>query len=169
MIVTIDILFFNVSIGLLVLSRIGGGIMPVLEWSDTLQLGIRQFDEHHKHLVLLLNMTFDGITTNAPTDELAAVLDELVSYAAYHFAAEEQWMEKHAYPALKVHQLEHAKFTSQIAEYRDDFQNGKTDLDLAVLNFLTDWLVNHIMERDADYGSYVAAKGLPDGVDLSVA
>jgi hemerythrin len=143
--------------------------MPLLEWNDKMLLGIRQFDEHHKHLVLLLNMTFDGITSDAPKDELEAVLDELQSYAAYHFAAEEEWMKSHGYPDLEQHLQEHAFFTGKIAECHADYHRGHSGLDMEILNFLTDWLVNHIMIRDTDYGSYVAAKGLPGGVDLSVA
>lgn len=143
--------------------------MPVLEWNDSFLIGIRLFDEHHKHLVSLLNMTFDGVTTNAPKDELGAVLDELIDYTAYHFAAEEHWMREQHYPGLDVHVTEHEEFTKRLGEIVKDFYNGKSDVDLVVLNFLTDWLTEHILEKDSAYGAYVAAKGLPDGVDLSLA
>lgn len=166
--VRIDILLFNDSIdpnNALVME----GVMPVLEWSDSFLIGIRQFDEHHKHLVSLLNMTFDGVTTNAPKDELEAVLHELIDYTAYHFAAEEHWMKEHHYPGLDVQVMEHESFKTSLAEIVKDFHSGKSDIDLVVLTFLTDWLTEHILEKDSAYGAYVAAKGLPDGVDLSLA
>lgn len=143
--------------------------MSVLEWNDSYLIGIKQFDEHHKHLVSLLNMTFDGITTNAPKDELEAVLNELVDYSAYHFAAEEHWMREQKYPGLDEQVREHEAFRIKMTEIVQDFHSGKKDIDLVVLNFLTDWLTEHILEKDAAYGTYVASKGLPDGVDLSLA
>jgi len=143
--------------------------MPVLEWSDSYLIGIRQFDEHHKHLVSLLNITFDGITTNAPKDELGAVLDELVDYSIYHFAAEEHWMREQHFPGLELQMQDHAGFIRRIADIVRDYHSGKSNVDLVVLNFLTDWLVEHILEKDAVYGTYVATHGLPTGVDLSLA
>ncbi len=143
--------------------------MSVLEWNDSFLIGIKQFDEHHKHLVSLLNMTFDGVTTNAPKDELEAVLNELLDYTTYHFAAEELWMKEHNYPGLAIQVKEHGEFVRRIGEIVRDFHSGKSDVDLIVLNFLTDWLTEHILEKDSEYGTYVAAKGLPDGVDLSLA
>jgi len=166
--VRIDILIFNDSIGKNT-ALVMEDVMPVLEWNDSFLIGIRQFDEHHKHLVLLLNMTFDGITTNAPKDELEAVLHELIEYTAYHFTAEEHWMKEHHYPGLDVQVKEHAEFTKRIGELAKDFHSGIKDIDLVVLDFLIDWLTEHILEKDSAYGTYVAAKGLPDGVDLSFA
>ena len=140
--------------------------MSLVEWKNSYLTGIRQFDEHHRHLVCLLNMTYDGIITNAPSDELGAVLDELVDYTHYHFAAEELWMMEHQYPRLEEHVSQHAKFSSQVAEIRADYYSGKSLLDIAVLNFLTDWLLEHILGTDSDYGIFIASKGLPKGVDL---
>jgi len=134
--------------------------MPVIEWSTSFELGIDEFDEHHKRLVYLLNMTYDGFTLEADRDELEAVLDELIDYATYHFAAEEYWMKVNEYPGLSQHSGEHERFSKRVVEIQNDFHNGKINLSLEVLQFLNNWLTDHILKTDAEYGIF--AQGLPD-------
>ena len=132
--------------------------MPFMEWDSTFELGIKEFDEHHKYLVHLLNMTYDGLTCRAGNDELGAVLDELIDYATYHFATEEYWMDTHKYSGLLQHHEEHEKFCSRVVEIQKDFHQGKTNLTLEVMQFLNNWLSNHILKTDAEYGRF--AQGL---------
>lgn len=133
--------------------------MPYIEWSSTFELGMDEFDGHHKFLVELLNMTYDGLICEAPRDELGGVLDELIGYAGYHFAAEEHWMEMHNYPDAYRHREEHKTFSAKIGEFQKDFYEGKADLSFEVLQFLNDWLFEHIVKSDAGYGRF--AERLP--------
>jgi hemerythrin len=66
--------------------------MPFIDWDKSFELGVTQFDEHHKCLLDLLNETYDNFTGGANREALGVVLDKLVDYATYHFAAEEHWM-----------------------------------------------------------------------------
>src|SRR5450631_3276687 len=132
--------------------------MLVMEWDDNFFLGINDFDEHHKHLIDLLNMAFDGFTCKAGHDELAVVLDELYDYAMYHFAAEEYWMVVNEYPGSEQHSEEHEIFTNKVVAFQKDFSNRKTSLALEVLQFLMSWLTNHILETDGEYGRFAAGR-----------
>lgn len=134
--------------------------MPFMEWSDAFELGIAEFDEHHKHLVSLLNMTYDGIMLGAPRDELGAVLDALIDYATYHFSTEEYWMEMHGYPEAPQHHEEHEKFCNRVVEIQRDFHQGRMNLSLEVMGFLNSWLTSHILMTDAEYGKF-AKRHLP--------
>jgi hemerythrin len=135
-------------------------IVSFIPWDSSFESGIHEFDEHHKHLVNLLNITYDGFTGEADHTDLAAVLDELVDYATYHFIAEEHWMEVHNYPRLPQHREEHFNFTCRILELQKEYHASMSNLSLDVLLFLQDWLITHILKSDADYGLF--AKGLPD-------
>jgi hemerythrin len=130
--------------------------MTFLEWDARYELGIHEFDEHHKYLIDLLNMTYDGFVGKAEHEELGAVLDALIDYATYHFASEEFWMERHDYPGLLLHREEHAGFCTRVVEIQKDFHQGKTNLSLETLEFLNSWLVNHILKTDAEYGRFAA-------------
>lgn len=130
--------------------------MSFLEWDKNFELGIEQFDGHHKHLVALLNETYDIFTCGGKREALGAVLDKLIDYATYHFAAEEQWMGLQGYDGLTHHREEHTRFSHRVVEIQCDFQKGKTHLSLEVLTFLKNWLSDHILKSDADFGRYAA-------------
>jgi hemerythrin len=131
--------------------------MPFIEWDQSFVTGVQQFDEHHKHLVGLINKTHDDFICGAPDESLEVILSELVSYAGYHFTAEETWMLEHSYPQMTEHKNEHAKFTKTVLEFQAAFHERKANISLEVLTFLKRWLNNHIFESDAAYGRFNAA------------
>lgn len=133
--------------------------MPIVEWSEILSLGMEPFDTHHKHLVGLLNRTYDDFTSGASKERISAVLDELIDYACYHFAAEELWMKENKYPRLKKHLEEHEVFSQKVVVLQKDFYADKAGVSLGVLNFLKEWLIEHIMASDADYSSFARKEG----------
>ena len=134
--------------------------MSLIEWDKKFELGIQQIDEHHKHLVSLLNKTYEFVTCDAGNHTLEAVLVELIDYASYHFAAEERWMKAHDYPKLPQHEAEHERFTKRVEQIQKDFFSGKTELTLDVLVFLKNWLSFHILSTDAEYGRFAAGHPL---------
>ncbi len=136
--------------------------MAFMKWQETYELGIKEFDDHHKHLVHLLNTTYDSLKSGADISALGSVLDELIDYATYHFAAEEQWMIAHKYHKLSRHRDEHNAFSSKVTEFQKLFHQGKADLSTEVLTFLLDWLTDHIIVSDADYGHFAARFPHPD-------
>jgi hemerythrin len=135
--------------------------MPFIEWEEDFQLGITQFDKHHKHLLALINQIYDDYTTEAPSETIGSVLNELIDYATYHFATEENWMEDQNYPQLDKHSEEHDRFSKTVLEMQKEFSQGKLNLSIDILIFLKNWLTDHILKTDAEYGRYVASKGIP--------
>ncbi|MBT0665891.1 hemerythrin family protein [Geobacter pelophilus] len=134
--------------------------MPVfMEWSDKYLLGVKEFDEHHEHLVELMNKSYDLFKNQAPQARLEMILDELFEYTAYHFAAEEKWMAEHSYPKLAEHKEEHALFRQKIIEFQHAFHDGQPTIKVDLYAYLAKWLIAHIQEKDPDYGSFNAGKG----------
>jgi len=136
--------------------------MPFIEWESNFELGIKTFDDHHRHLVGLINKIYDDYTTEAPSKEVGAILVELIDYASYHFSAEELWMEKQSYPYPKIdqHFKEHDDFSNTIIDLKKEYNQGKLNLSLDVLIFLKNWLSDHILKTDSDYGVFIASRGL---------
>lgn len=134
--------------------------MALMLWDPSFELGIHEFDEHHKQLVHLLNLSYDSFCFEAEHNELGAVLDELVDYATYHFAAEEHWMEACNYPGKSQHFEEHGRFSGRIVEIRNDFHIRKAHLNLEVMQFLKNWLIDHILKTDAAYAQFAKTAAL---------
>ena len=82
-------------------------------------------------------------------DQINAVLGNLLEYTKVHFADEEKYMESINYDGLEAQKKAHAMFVEKIEninldevdENQDEYLNG-------LLNFLLDWLVNHILKAD---------------------
>ena len=125
--------------------------MPFVEWDESFNTGIREFDEHHRYLVNLLNKTYDDYICGAPDEAFGEVLTALVEYAGFHFAAEDAWMREHSYPQQTEHRLEHDSFIQKTTKFQQDFQCGNINISLEMLTFLKKWLKHHILVTDAAY------------------
>lgn len=132
--------------------------MPFIEWDESLATGVQQFDVDHRHLLGLLNKTYDDFICAAPDDSIGVILNELVGYAEYHFAAEETWMREISYPKLAEHKHEHDSFRQNVLELQNGFQSGKERLALDVLTLLKKWIKNHLLECDAGYVQFISGR-----------
>lgn len=132
--------------------------MALLEWSDGFLLGIKEVDDHHKHLVGLLNISYDAYKNGAPANRLATVIKELIDYSGYHFSAEEYWMTKHSYPTLAEHKDEHESFSRKVGDFQKNLLDGNANLSVELFTFLANWVRTHILETDALFGRYIASR-----------
>ena len=130
--------------------------MPIVEWSSNFLLGVPEFDAHHEHLVGLINTAYDDFVSSAPVAGLESIIGELFDYAGYHFAAEEHMMIARSYPKLAEHKAEHDSFFRNVAAFQKDFLTGRATLSTEIFSFLVEWLTNHILVSDADYGRFLA-------------
>jgi hemerythrin-like metal-binding protein len=88
------------------------------------------------------------------------MLRKLAEYTRDHFSAEERMMEAAKYPGLPGHRTKHRDLTKQVEEYVAKFERGEGSLNLQLLNFLRDWLTNHIQKVDSEYGPWLNEHGV---------
>ena len=123
-------------------------------------MGVEKFDEHHKRIFAFINDLNDAMERGRGTDLLGEILDKLADHCEFHFAAEENLMEKHLYPYLEAHRREHEKLTAQVEKMRAALKAGDELRIPAVLDFLTHWLSNHIHKIDKEYGPFLNDRGV---------
>ena len=128
--------------------------MPFMKWENTFELNIKEFDDHHRHLVGLMNSLHANLISGASDETLGVFVGKLTDYAIYHFSAEEHWMDEHRYPGYIEHRDEHITFVNKICEFQKDFEIGKAELSIEVLTFLMSWLIEHILLSDANFGNF---------------
>ncbi len=134
--------------------------MPLINWDDSYSVGIKKIDEQHKGLVKLVNELHDAMSQGAATSVLSKVLGSLVDYTIIHFTTEEELMRTYDYPDLTRHKAEHDKLTSQVKDFQEKFGQGKSTITYELMDFLSDWLINHILDTDKKYSSYMASRGV---------
>lgn len=134
--------------------------MSLMDWSPALSVNVKQFDDQHKKLVVLVNQLHDAMKVGKGSEVLGPILNSLISYAASHFADEEALLRQNNYPELLKHKSEHDKLTKQVLDLQKQYQTVKVALSMTVMNFLKDWLVTHIQGEDKKYGVYLNSKGV---------
>lgn len=135
--------------------------MPIIVWDDAkLSVNVKGMDLQHRKLIDLINRLYDAMMEGKGNEILGGILRELVDYTIVHFGNEERLLKQYEYPDLALQEKEHEYFKKKIAEMRDGFEKSKMGLTLNVMNFLKDWLANHIMKNDKRYGPFLNSKGV---------
>ena len=132
----------------------------LLAWSDALSVNIRQIDKEHRHLVDLINRLYQFNRQGASRGDIGAVLDELVAYTANHFQTEEALFQQHGYPEQEAHSQVHRHLVEKVVDFQHKFQHGVSEMELSLLQFLKDWLINHIMKTDKRYSAFLNSCGV---------
>lgn len=134
--------------------------MSLFEWKDSYNVNVGIIDEQHKVLVSLLNNLHDSMSQGKGKEVLSVILNDLVNYTKTHFATEEKLMSQTVYTKTHSHMAEHEGLTKKAIELNDDYKNGKVTMSIEVLNFLKDWLKNHILVMDKELGQYLKSKAI---------
>ncbi|MCP4673484.1 MAG: hemerythrin family protein, partial [Desulfobacula sp.] len=92
--------------------------------------------------------------------EAGQILTRLADYTVYHFQNEENLFEEHQYPGRDAHKQYHDKLVGQVLEFKNEFEEGRAALSMDLMQFLTDWLRDHIMVTDKSYAPFFKEKGI---------
>jgi len=133
--------------------------MALIKWEDRYSVKISKFDLQHQQLVSMINQLYEAMKIGKGQVELGKILEELVDYTRKHFSSEEALMLKHAYPKYAEHKTSHDRLTQQVIEFKNQYNEGKIGLSIQMMNFLKEWLVNHILDEDKAYSNFFEAKG----------
>jgi hemerythrin len=133
--------------------------MPIILWSDKLSVGNAEIDAHHNGLIQIVNQLHDAVRTGKGDVELGEILDKLINYTGYHFSYEESLMKPGEFAGTASHVAEHQALLVQVLDLQAKFKKGQTGLSIRVINFLKDWLTNHILGEDKRLGDYLKQKG----------
>ena len=129
--------------------------MPIINWDGKFSVSNEEIDSQHKNLVKLINDLFDSMRIGKSKDVLEDILTELIEYTDYHFKSEEEAMKKGSYPELPAHIKIHESFVKKILEFKKDLDEGNVYISLEIINFLKDWILDHILREDKKYINYI--------------
>ena len=131
-----------------------------MEWSPRLETGIKTIDDQHKKLVAMVNDLYGAISSGGGKERLGRLLDELIDYTVYHFGTEEELFKKYEYPDGPAHKRIHEDLAGKVVQFRERFQKGEEMLSYDLMNFLKNWLVNHIGVTDKKYAPFLKSRGV---------
>ncbi len=134
--------------------------MSTFAWDDSYSVGVHQFDAQHQKLFQIINSLADAMRVGKGEDVIREVVGQLAVYTRTHFLQEEVAMRQTGYPDLASHQVQHNKLLADVEKYKSDLLEGRKPNLVAVLNFVQNWLVQHIQKSDKKYSDHLNAHGL---------
>lgn len=120
--------------------------------------GITLIDEEHKQLFAYANEAYDLLQEEFIPDKydrIVAILQELRNYTKKHFSDEEAYMESIQYKRIFTQKIQHQEFINKLDNIDIDSIEAGENQDEAIidiLEFLTNWLIHHILELDTLIG-----------------
>ena len=130
--------------------------MELLKWKDAYSMGEKKIDEQHKGLFKLSNEIYDlieaGIDDREHFRELFIALND---YSVEHFIYEEMYMQQQGFPYLKEHIQQHLRFSDKLKKLALGINKESHIKDIG--EFVTTWLVQHVLNEDMKYKIFIAS------------
>lgn len=133
--------------------------MPI-KWDISHSVNVKKIDGQHQQFIQILNKLYESVSRGTEQKDLKVILDELVAYTDLHFQTEEKYFDKFNYENSTEHKAEHKKLREQVADFYKKFEEGKVEISIELLDFLEDWLVDHLDGQDKKYVECFNKNGL---------
>ncbi|PLX50422.1 MAG: hemerythrin [Desulfobulbaceae bacterium] len=123
-----------------------------MEWYEEYNIGVDLIDHQHRELFKRVSRLQEALSSGAVNSEIAEMLKFLVAYTNQHFQDEEKVMASIAFAELANHRKMHENLTTDVRNILIDLKKGKKIHPYELIDFLSDWLLNHIRYEDKKIG-----------------
>ena len=134
--------------------------MAYFDWTEELSTGIDAIDKQHRHLIGIVNDLYEAMRKGKGKEIIRNTLSELLDYTDLHFSNEERAFASFRYPAEAEHKKLHAVLIGQLHEQLAKLEKNEISLTVSTLQFLTNWVRDHIMVEDMKYVPFLKDKKL---------
>lgn len=134
-----------------------------IQWQAEYSVGVKEIDLQHQHFIETLNAIYEElINADGKIDikKLDNLYNGLMEYATIHFSTEEKYFQLVNYENSEEHITEHRKLTTKLHELLLDEKKYEPEQGFAIIDFLEDWLVNHLATQDNKYKDVFRANGI---------
>ena len=132
-----------------------GTSLRLMRWLDLYATGIEKIDRQHETLTDLLNALNEAFRGGRPNEVLLFRLDQLIESTHEHFTDEEALMRRKEYPDFDLHKAEHDFLLAQVVHFREEFAASKAELSESMMDYLRDWLRDHILISDRRMARFI--------------
>ena len=132
----------------------------LVEWSVDHALGIQEMDDQHQNLFGIINNLFNAVNEHKPQKQLHTLLKELIDYTQYHFGTEERYFAEFGFAETDEHIEEHQNYTKKLNKLLKDVGSKKSKVSFDMMNFIGEWIDEHIINFDKKYVELFTSNGL---------
>lgn len=128
----------------------------MIAWKDDFLVGIDEIDEQHKKLFAIANKAYELLNNDLYLDKydrIVSIIEELKDYTVFHFTFEEEYMMKIKYKRFFTQKIQHESFMKKINEINlNEIDSDQDKSLLELLDFIINWISNHILIMDKQIG-----------------
>jgi len=120
-------------------------------WQAQYSVRIDEIDKQHKKLIGFINDLHAAMLRGEGRQTLQRIFADLIRYTEEHFSFEERLLRTRGYSELTGHHAQHENLKKQVYELRDRLSAGNATVTMETMQFLKNWLANHILGADMRY------------------
>ena len=128
-------------------------------WNTAWETGIEPLDEQHKEMLQLLQSLALVMKEPERQSEQEDILIRLRDHAFKHFDFEENLMVRHGFPGLAHHRRIHDDTRRHLNFLASMYPAYKQMVPSGVLEYLLNWLLEHISEEDFTLAAFIRGTG----------
>ena len=127
--------------------------MQFFYWNKSFEVGISEIDQQHRKLVDMINELAAAIVEGARLPDVQELINRLTEYSEMHFNGEEKIIFASSLDEEEKlrHQNAHRCFVEKAHSLASRTDLQQDDTSQQILEFLTTWLISHILGSDMKY------------------
>jgi hemerythrin len=122
-----------------------------LEWKDEYSVNVKEIDEQHKNLFRIINNLIEVIGHTPKEESVSEIIKEIVEYKIAHFGTEEKYFHQFNFEGTNEHEAAHQLFNKTIIQLQTKYKDDLISFAFALVDFMEDWLIGHLMDMDQKY------------------
>ena len=135
-------------------------LIQKLEWEDKYSVGVKIIDDQHRQMFDTINQLISAVSSS-PTEEVVTnIISSLVEYKKFHFATEEKYFKEFNYEGAAEHIAQHQLFNDKLSALVEKCGADYMVLAFELVDFLEDWLIDHLLTVDQAYKECFQSHGL---------
>ena len=131
----------------------------LIEWCPEFDVGVAEVNRQHQRLIFIANELHRLSLRDNEEEGVIRVISALANYTRTHFRYEELLLERHGYGDLVEHKRKHAKLIADVLHFGKRVDRGEPVVN-ELLEFVKNWLINHIMKSDMAYRDHLNSRGV---------
>ena len=131
-----------------------------LQWEEKYSVGVKLIDDQHKMMFTTINELIEALGSIPTKEKISGIINQLVEYKRFHFATEERYFKEFGYEKTEEHIVKHQQFNTKLTEIQSKYGDDISGLAFELIDFLEDWLLNHLLTADQEYKECFLSHGL---------
>src|SRR5271157_3949930 len=132
--------------------------MPDTLNAAPIKIGEKTIDAEHDLQMQLLDSLSQSLAAGGDFAPTLHILEQFIEFSDMHFLSEQLIMRLNGYPGYEPHLEEHTRLMKKVREVRSNLLQGDNVPSLVLVEELREWLVTHIAQEDAAFGSFLKKK-----------